>query len=194
MNYNLRELTGSLGVDVDNVEASAGSMPPVPAGDYLVEVTGVEVRSPDINSNPWFTVEFTIRGTADGEESEFSGRRAWQSYWLRQKTAKSTEIALSRLKNLVGAAGAIFDPESFDTDILLGAYMYVEVYKQKGERANKNDPTAPPEKVEYTNVRGERAYEGAVEAAEAVEETKPAPAPAKAAPAAKPATNGKKTK
>ena len=103
--------------DFRNVEAQ--SFEPIPAGEYILQVTSAELKQTKSGTGLMVNVCFDIIGP------EYQGRKIFQNYNIRNDNTVAENIGKQQLKALTVAAGITADLR--DTDQLLGATVKASV-------------------------------------------------------------------
>ena len=118
------------------------SFEPVPAGEYILQVTSAELRQTKSGTGLMVNVCFDIIGP------EYQGRKIFQNYNIRNDNTVAENIGKQQLKALTVAAGITADLR--DTDQLLGATVKASVvvkpasgqYEAKNEAKNYKEAGA----------------------------------------------------
>jgi hypothetical protein len=95
------------------------SFEPVPAGEYILQVTSAELKQTKSGTGLMVNVCFDIIGP------EYQGRKIFQNYNIRNDNTVAENIGKQQLKALTVAAGITADLR--DTDQLLGATVRASV-------------------------------------------------------------------
>ena len=103
--------------DFRNVEAQ--SFEPIPAGEYILQVTSAELKQTKSGTGLMVNVCFDIIGP------EYQGRKIFQNFNIRNDNTVAENIGKQQLKALTVAAGITADLR--DTDQLLGATVKASV-------------------------------------------------------------------
>jgi hypothetical protein len=85
------------GIDTDQVEDDREVLP---AGDYLVRITGSEVKPTKAGTGVMLILEMTV------EDGHFAGRKFWQNLNIQNQNAVAQKIGQQTLKRIVQATGA----------------------------------------------------------------------------------------
>lgn len=125
-----------LQMNLSGYEAQTGVFEPLPAGNYIVQITDSEVRESKAG-NPMVKWEFTV---VDGD---FSGRKVWDNMTL------NNEVSLKRLKSLAVAGGHPNPDYINDTEEMHGLFVKirVKVEQQDGYGPQNNVSSFGPAEV-----------------------------------------------
>ncbi len=99
--------------DDRSIEASTGTPEPVPPGEYLLQVEAAEAGPTKDQTGVLLKV---THGVVSGE---FEGRKIFNQYNIRNKSAQAQNIGISELKALALACNIDWDIVRQDTDALL---------------------------------------------------------------------------
>lgn len=90
-----------LDIDLSKTEKSqAPSKGPIPEGRYQVSITDAEVKTTKAGTGQYIKAEFTIK------EGEYSGKKIWSMFNIKNQNPKAVEIGLQQLKDMLVAANS----------------------------------------------------------------------------------------
>jgi len=120
-------------IQVEGLQADAGKMnEPIPAGRYLLEVSGIEETETKQSQppKPMLKLKYKV------QEGEYEGRIVFDNMVLPNTNMgdDANRMARSRLKALINACGISLEADDFDTQDLIGARFIgvVTIRAEKG--------------------------------------------------------------
>lgn len=113
-----------LGIDWTTVKSS--NFEPLPEGDYIVAITGVDTKPTRAGTGTILKIEHTVTNGA------YEGRKIWNNLNIENPNPVAENIGRSQLKGLIIAVGLTL--ETFDTDQLNGKFLiaHIEVEADTG--------------------------------------------------------------
>lgn len=134
--------------DMDKTGEMTDFSEPLPVGEYLVEITGTELKDTKAGDSQYVNFEFTIL------KGDFKGRKVWKILNLFNKNVVAVEMAEKELATIHRALGLdeiVGDSKKLHNKPLIvklgievddyGKKNKIKLYKPAGEKAAKDKPS-----------------------------------------------------
>lgn len=116
--------------DFAQVKADDGSYSPIPAGEYVFQLTGAELKQTKDGSGQYIKGEFTVIAPS------YQGRKVFQNFNIYNRNSEAERIGRSQLKALAVAVGL---DTLRDTDELIGRTVAARVSIEKDKSGKYDD-------------------------------------------------------
>lgn len=116
--------------DFAQIKADDGSYSPIPAGEYVFQLTGAELKQTKDGSGQYIKGEFTVIAPS------YQGRKVFQNFNIYNRNSEAERIGRSQLKALAIAVGL---DTLRDTDELIGRTVAARVSIEKDKSGRYDD-------------------------------------------------------
>lgn len=116
--------------DFAQVKADDGGYSPIPAGEYVFQLTGAELKQTKDGSGQYIKGEFTVVAPS------YQGRKVFQNFNIYNRNSEAERIGRSQLKALAIAVGL---DTLRDTDELIGRTVAARVSIEKDKSGRYDD-------------------------------------------------------
>lgn len=116
--------------DFAQVKADDGGYSPIPAGEYVFQITGAELKQTKDGSGQYIKGEFTVIAPS------YQGRKVFQNFNIYNRNSEAERIGRSQLKALAVAVGL---DTLRDTDELIGRTVAARVSIEKDKSGKYDD-------------------------------------------------------
>ena len=116
--------------DFAQVKADDGGYSPIPAGEYVFQITGAELKQTKDGSGQYIKGEFTVIAPS------YQGRKVFQNFNIYNRNSEAERIGRSQLKALAIAVGL---DTLRNTDELIGRTVAARVSIEKDKSGRYDD-------------------------------------------------------